>query len=110
MATTSAVVVAFVVPLCLLVRKLAEDRAMAAADQDARSVAVLVARLPTRTAQPGARDRDAGGAATTQVLTVGGTSSAQGPPMRGDADVRRARTARRSRSWTRTAVGCCCRS
>ena len=33
------------VPLCLLVRTIAEDRAMAAADQEARSVAILVAGI-----------------------------------------------------------------
>ena len=43
LATTSTVVVSFVIPLCLLVRTLAEDRAMAAADQEARNVAILVA-------------------------------------------------------------------
>ena len=41
-ATTSAVILAFVVPLCLLVRELAQDRAMAAGEQEARNVAVLV--------------------------------------------------------------------
>ena len=45
-ATTSAVVASFVIPLCLLVRTLAEDRASAAADQDARDAAILVAQLP----------------------------------------------------------------
>lgn len=44
-ATTSAVVLAFVIPLCLLVRTLAEDRALANADQEARNVAVLVSGL-----------------------------------------------------------------
>lgn len=45
-ATTSAVVLAFVIPLCLLVRTLAEDRAIANADQEARNVAILVFGLP----------------------------------------------------------------
>jgi signal transduction histidine kinase len=45
LATTSAVVASFVIPLCLLVRTLAEDRAMAQADQEARNVAILVAGL-----------------------------------------------------------------
>jgi signal transduction histidine kinase len=44
-ATTSAVVLAFVIPLCLLVRTLAEDRALANADQEARNVAILVSGL-----------------------------------------------------------------
>lgn len=45
-ATTSAVVLAFVIPLGLLVRTLADDRAIASASQEATSVAVLVAGVP----------------------------------------------------------------
>lgn len=41
-ATTSAVILAFVIPLGLLVRTLAEDRALAGASQEAQSVAALV--------------------------------------------------------------------
>ena len=52
LATTSVVVVSFVVPLCLLVRTIAQDRAMAAADQEARNVAILVTGLVTRTSWP----------------------------------------------------------
>ncbi len=44
-ATTSAVVLAFVIPLALLVRTIAEDRAMANANEEARNVAVLVSGL-----------------------------------------------------------------
>lgn len=44
-ATTSAVVFAFVIPLCLLVRSMAEERAMANANQEARNVAILVSGL-----------------------------------------------------------------
>ncbi len=44
-ATTSAVVLAFVIPLCLLVRTMAADRALAEADQETRNVAVLVSSL-----------------------------------------------------------------
>ena len=43
LATTSTVVVSFVIPLCLLVRNLAEDRGMLVAEQEARNVALLVA-------------------------------------------------------------------
>ncbi|MGZ4494419.1 MAG: ATP-binding protein [Nocardioides sp.] len=46
-ATTSAVILAFVIPLCLLVRTMAEDRALAHADEEARNVAVLVSGLRT---------------------------------------------------------------
>lgn len=90
-ATTSAIVVAFVVPLCLLVRQLAEDRATTAADQDARSVALLVVRLTPAELGRVLADRDPGGVAVTQVLTVGGDELGTGPPMAGDADVERAR-------------------
>ena len=65
-ATTSAVVVAFVIPLCLLVRTAAEDRAMAAADQEARTVAMVVADWTTRSpARAGQRPRRARHAADT---------------------------------------------
>ncbi len=42
-ATTSTVVVSFVIPLCLLVRNLAEERAVSATDQEARNIAIVVA-------------------------------------------------------------------
>ena len=44
-ATTSAVVVAFIVPLCFLVANLAQDRATTRAREQAQSVATLVATL-----------------------------------------------------------------
>jgi signal transduction histidine kinase len=46
-ATCSAILVSFVVPMCLLVRTLAEDRATASAQQQAQNVAVIVASVPT---------------------------------------------------------------
>jgi len=45
-AVTSAVIVSFVLPLCLLVQQLAEDRAVSAARDQAQSVAALVATVP----------------------------------------------------------------
>src|SRR3954453_17650451 len=42
-ATTTAVVVALVIPLALLVGRLAQDRAIAAATQQAQSAALLIA-------------------------------------------------------------------
>ncbi len=90
-ATTSAVVVSFVIPLCLLVQTLAQDRAMAAADQEARNVAILVA---------GVRDNDqlaelvAGidsrGTPTTGVLTARGRQLGGGADLAGDPEVQRA--------------------
>lgn len=44
-ATTSAVVVAFIIPLCLLVSNVAEDRAVNRARQQAQSVATVVASV-----------------------------------------------------------------
>lgn len=44
-ATTSAVILAFLIPLALLVRNMAADRAMADADQEARNIALLVSSL-----------------------------------------------------------------
>jgi len=41
-ATTSAVILAFLIPMGMLVRTLAEDRAVASASQEARGVATLV--------------------------------------------------------------------
>jgi signal transduction histidine kinase len=42
-ATTSAVIIAFLIPVAMLVRTLAQDRAMAGAREEAQSVATLVA-------------------------------------------------------------------
>lgn len=89
-ATTSTVVVSFVVPLCLLVRTLAEDRAMAAADQEARNVALLVAGVPDddRLALLLA-GRDTQEPATS-VLTADGVQIGGDVPMAGDPEVQRA--------------------
>ena len=91
-ATTSTVVVSFVIPLCLLVRTLAEDRAMAAADQEARNVAILVAGLHD-SPQLGelVQGIDSRGTPTTGVLTSTGQQLGGGPTMKGDPEVRRAR-------------------
>jgi len=47
-ATTSAVILAFLIPLGMLVRTLAEDRAIAGASQEAQGVATLVAGVNDR--------------------------------------------------------------
>ncbi|MEI2732075.1 MAG: HAMP domain-containing sensor histidine kinase [Dermatophilaceae bacterium] len=44
-AVASAVVFAFVIPLCLLVRTLAEDRAVSAAQEQAQAMATIVANV-----------------------------------------------------------------
>ena len=93
-ATTSLVVVLFVIPLCLLVRTLAEDRAMSAAEQDARNVSILVASLGDAELIDALADVDRRGTAITQVLTADGRQLGSGPPMGNDPDVRRARQGR----------------
>ena len=73
-ATSSTIVVCFVIPLCLLVRALAEDRATAAADQEARNVAILVAGLNGDERLPELiSDLDSRGAPQTSVLGPDGT-------------------------------------
>lgn len=91
-ATTSTMVVSFVIPLCLLVSTLAEDRAMAAADQEARNVAILVAGL-SEDQQLGelVTAVDVRGTPRTGVLTATGRRVGTGAPSRGDPEVRRAR-------------------
>jgi signal transduction histidine kinase len=90
-ATTSAVVIAFVVPMCLLVRAVAEDRAMTAADQEARSVAILLSgtedqdRIVDTVASLSGR-----GVAETTVVTAGGDVLGPGDVSAQDEEVRRA--------------------
>ncbi|MFC5177840.1 sensor histidine kinase [Nocardioides taihuensis] len=88
LGTTSTIVVAFVIPLCLLVRTLAEDRAMADADQEARSVAILVASDVGTDVLRSTVSR-LGDAETSVVLPSG---KVVGPPLATtDPEVRRAR-------------------
>ena len=91
-ATTSAVVVSFVVPLCLLVRTIAVDRAMAAADQEARSVAILVTGIEDEDALAEVVDGlDRRGVPRTGVLTPAGMVVGSGEVSAGDPEVQRAR-------------------
>jgi signal transduction histidine kinase len=90
-ATTSTVVVSFVIPLCLLVRAMAEDRAMAATDQEARNVAILVSTLSDDPQLPGlVEDLDRRGTPSTSVLMPDRTVIGADTVMRGDSEVRRA--------------------
>ena len=90
-ATTSAVVVSFVIPLCLLVRTLAEDRASAAADQDARDAAILVAELPQDPRLASfIEDLNTRGPTRTSVLMPDGSVLGAAFAMAGDAEVTRA--------------------
>lgn len=92
LATTSTVVVSFVIPLCLLVATLAEDRAMAAADQEARNAAILVARLHDDPQLAELVDEiDRRGTPTTEVLLADGRQLRPGSDLAGDPDVQQAR-------------------
>ncbi len=97
-ATTSAVVLAFVVPLCLLVRELAQERAMAAAEQEARNVAILVSQLQGAASLPAlVADVDADSPAPTSLLTPdGATLGASTAGLSEDPDVLRAAAQRRA--------------
>jgi signal transduction histidine kinase len=91
-ATTSAVVLAFVIPLCLLVRTVASDRALADGNEEARSVAVLVSGLEgaPSLAQLVAQT-DQRSPAETSVLLTDGTVLGRGRPgMADDARVQEA--------------------
>jgi signal transduction histidine kinase len=92
-ATTTAVVISFVVPLCLLVRTLAHDRAMAGADQEARNVAILASSVEDPEQLRGlveAADQR-GTARVSLVLDDGEVLGAGTPGLVDDPAVRRAR-------------------
>ena len=93
LATTSAVVVAFVIPLCLLVRTLAADRAMSAADQAARSAALVVSGTERSSLLIGyLADLNRSLVPQVAVLTPRGRSLGTTEDLRRDPDVRRALT------------------
>ncbi len=85
-ATTSAIILAFVIPLCLLVRSMAEDRALAGADQEARNVALIVSSLGDSDRLPELIDAvDARFPAHTTVLLADGRVLGE-PDARASAD------------------------
>lgn len=92
-ATSSAIILALVIPMSLLVRTLAEDRATAAAQQQAQGVAVIVASVANPQAIADAL-RQVGqqqGSKTSVILPDG---QVVGTPVAGsasDPDLRRAR-------------------
>lgn len=80
-ATTSAVILAFLIPLGLLVRTLAEDRAVAGARQEAQSVATLVAGVTDmRQLQDLVELVDRRSPRATSVLLPDGTLLGSAPP------------------------------
>ena len=91
LATTSTIVVSFVVPLCLLVRTLAEDRAMASADQEAGNVAALVAsRLDAVSLTDFVEARNSAGDVRITVYTADDQVIGDDSTSRDDTEVRRA--------------------
>lgn len=92
-ATTSAVVLVFVIPLALLVRSLAEDRGMAVANEEARNVALLVSSLHGTPQLPELVSAvDERSPARTSVVTAGGeVLGTQRAGLEGDPDIARAR-------------------
>ncbi len=91
LATTSTIVVSFVVPLCLLVRTLAEDRAMASADQEAGNVAALVAGgLDAAGLADFVEARNSSGDVRVSVFPANGQVIGDGSTTPADGEVRRA--------------------
>ncbi|MCW2611356.1 MAG: hypothetical protein JWM15_2602 [Cryptosporangiaceae bacterium] len=80
-ATVSLVVIAFLVPLAVLVRDLAVDRAMHGGIQEAQSTAVLVAVLPSRSELRQAVDLldDGQSERRTSVVLPDGTTYGRAP-------------------------------
>lgn len=91
-ATTSAVILAFLIPLALLVRGIASDRAIADGEAEARNVAILVSSLHET---PGLREAveaiDARSPAITTVSLAEGDQFGSGRVAPDDPDVARAR-------------------
>jgi len=99
-ATTSAVILAFLIPLGLLVRNMAADRASADADAEARNVAILVSSLHEASGLDDAVAAiDARSEATTTVVLAEGRHFGSGEVTAASADVRRAR---KGSAFTRT--------
>jgi signal transduction histidine kinase len=88
-ATTSAVIIAFLIPMGMLVRTLAEDRAVAGATQEAQGVATLVAGVndvPQLTTLVGLVDERS--TRSTSVLMPGGKLIGTIPPESAAANAR----------------------
>jgi signal transduction histidine kinase len=93
-ATTSAIILSFIVPLGLLVQTMARDRALAAEDQEARNVAILVSGLSNdrRLATLVKEVDDHGPAVTTALLPDGQMLGTPVPGLQKDPEVIRAQT------------------
>ena len=91
-ATTSAVILAFLIPLGLLVRNMAADRTSADADAEARNIAILVSSLHENpTLDNAVQAMDQRSPARTTVVLAEGTSLGSGDVSLDDPDVAQAR-------------------
>jgi signal transduction histidine kinase len=79
LATTSAVVIGLLIPLAILIRQIATDRAIAAADQDARTIAVAAA-VVTDNAQLDRLVEDTNQRSSRPLTVVLPTGRVLGPP------------------------------
>ncbi len=97
-AVTSAVVLAFVIPLGLLVRTMAADRALRTGDDEARYAAIVVGGFHGDPQLADTlRQADARTPAVTSVLAPDGSVlGAAAPDLAADEDVRTARDQRRA--------------
>lgn len=94
-ATTVLVVIAFLVPLLILIRQIAQTRAMAEATASAQTVVTVLLSVPDRAqARLGVDNVNAAGPLRTTVFYPDGTLL--GVAARADADVELARTRRTS--------------
>lgn len=93
-ATTSAVVLAFVIPLCLLVQSMASDRALDIGDEEARSAAIVVSGLHAspRLSELVSRVDQRSPAATSVITPTDQVLGTPTPQLAADGDVVRARS------------------
>jgi signal transduction histidine kinase len=93
LATTSVVVIAFLVPLAVLVQRIVEDRAINAAEAEARTLAPIVASVhdPSTLSQVVASTAGGGPGPVTVFLPSGGVVGSAAPS---DANVSLARAGR----------------
>jgi signal transduction histidine kinase len=89
-ATTSLVLIAFLVPLAVLVQNLATDRAMRLAMQEAQTAAVFVAVTPPGELRQGIELLNSQSLVPTMVVLPDGTTYGEAPSS--PADLARART------------------
>ena len=100
-ATTSAVILAFLIPLGLLVRTLAQDRAIAGASQEAQGVGTLIAGVNDRgqlTDLVGLADQRSPRA--TSVLLPDGTMIGTAPPGTPESNAAAVSRARAGEAFT----------